>query len=150
MHKEELKLSTHQLFPEGLKFYPKHPSDEKTRRIQTSPSPMLEGQEAPFDAKELCNQFEEDLYGSLAIYEDKRFDVTGVAIMVGRDIHNLPTVQLSNEVNGRCYVHCIFPTADVLDKVKVGDRVTIRSNYLVMSNKFGVVMKYSELLCEDK
>lgn len=76
-----------QFFPEGLNFYPKHPSDEKTRRIQTSPSPMLEGQEAPFDAKELCNQFVEDLYGSLEIYEDKRFDVTGVAVMVGRDIY---------------------------------------------------------------
>ena len=142
-------MSTHHSFPEELKFYPEHPSDEKTAKIQSSPSPMLEGQEAPFEVKELHNQFEKDLYGSLAIYEDKRFDVTGVAIMVGRDIHNLPTVRLSDDVDGRCYAHCIFPADDVLDQVKVGDRVTIRSNYLVLSNKSGIVMKYSELLCKE-
>ena len=116
-------MSIHHSFPEELKFYPEHPSDEKTAKIQSSLSPMLEGQEAPFEVKELHNQFEKNLYGSLAIYEDKRFDVTGVAIMVGRD---------------------------VLDQVKVGDRVTIRSNYLVLSNKSGIVMKYSELLCKGK
>lgn len=134
------------LFPKGVEFYPAHPSGEKTRKIQTSPSPMLEGQTEPFDAALLCARFEEDLYGCLKVYEDKRFDVTGIAITVEHDIHNLPTVQLSDKVGGKCCVHCIFPTEDVLRKVKAGDRVIIRSNYLVMSNVFGVVMKYSELL----
>ena len=137
-------------FPEGLEFYPKHPSPFKTHEVQTSPSPMLEGQTAPFDAAELCSQFENALEGSLKIYEDKRFDVTGTALWVGRDIHDLPTVQLSNKVGGKCCIHCIFPKADILEQVQVGDRVTIRSNYLVMSNYFGVVMKYSELLGAEK
>ena len=134
-----------QYFPEGVEFYPKHPSPMKTHKIQTSPMPMLEGQNAPFEAVQLHAQFENDLEGSLKIYEDKRFDVAGTAIWVGRDIHDLPAVQLSDKVGGKCCVHCIFPKADILEQVQVGDRVVIRSNYLVMSNLFGVVMKYSEL-----
>ena len=137
-------------FPDGLEFYPKHPSPIKTHKIQSSPCPMLEGQTTPFEAAVLCKAFEDDLHSSLATYEDKRFDVTGVAIWVGRDIHNLPTVQLSDKVGGKCCVHCIFPKADILEQVQVGDRVIIRSNYLVMSNHFGVVMKYSELLNVEK
>ena len=142
-------MSTTQQFPEGVEFYPCHPSDEKTYRIKSTPSPMLEGQTAPFEAKELCDAFEKDLEGCLKIYEDKRFDVTGVATSVELDIHNLPTVQLSDKVGGKCCAHCIFPVEvgdEVMSKVKVGDRVVIRSNYLVMSNVYGVVMKYSELL----
>lgn len=142
-------MNIEQQFPEGLQFYPCHPSDEKTQRIKSSPSPMLESQTAPIDAKELCEAFEKDLYGSLAIYEDKRFDVTGVVINVELDIHNLPTLQLSDKVGGKCCAHCIFPVEvgdEVMSKVKVGDTVVIRSNYLVMSNAYGVVMKYSELL----
>ena len=137
-------------FPEGMVFFPEHPSDEKTRQIQTTPSPMLEGQNAPFEAAELLAAFEKDPHGCLKIYEDKRFDVTGVAIAVMRDIHDLPTVRLSDTEDGRCCAHCIFPTDDVLQKVSVGDRVTIRSNYLVLSNVSGVVMKFSELLSVEK
>lgn len=136
-------------FSDGLEFFPKHPSPTKTHRIQNYPSPMLAGQSKPFDAAALCSQFEQDLQGCLAIYEDKRFDVTGIAIWVGRDIHDLPTVQLSDRKDGKCCVHCIFPSADILDQVQPGDRVVIRSNYLVMSNHFGVVMKFSELLCNQ-
>ena len=105
-------------FPDGLEFYPKHPSPIKTHKIQTSPMPMLEGQTAPFDATELCAKFENDLNGCLALYEDKRFDVTGIAIWVGRDIHDLPTVQLSDKVDGKCCSHCIFPKADILEQVR--------------------------------
>lgn len=137
-------------FPDNLEFYPRHPTSEKTHKILTSPSPMLEGQNAPFDAAALCKQFEDDLHGSLVLYEDKRFDVTGIVIRVGNDIHGLPTVQLSDSLHGKCCVHCIFPKSDVLDQVSLGNRVVIRSNYLVMSNLYGVVMKFSELLSVEE
>ena len=77
-------------------FYPEHPSPEKTHQIQSAPSPMLEGQTAPFDVAQLRKAFDADPQGSLAMYEDKRFDVTGVAIWAGRDPHDLPTVQPSD------------------------------------------------------
>ena len=137
------------LFQEGQSFYPCHPSPEKTHQIQSTPSPMLEDQSAPFEVKALRGSFDADPVGSLARYQDKRFDVTGVAIWVGLDPHNLPTVQLSDSAKGPCYAHCIFPDGKVLNQVKPGDRVVIRSNYLVLSRRFGVVMKFSRLLSID-
>ena len=134
------------VFAEGQNFYPCHPSPEKTNQIQSTPSPRLEGQTAPVEAAALRAAFDRDPAGTLAIYEDKRFDVAGTVIWVGLDPHNLPTVQLSDEVGGTCYAHCIFPGDDILQQVKVGDRVVIRSNYLVLSRRFGVVMKFSRLL----
>lgn len=135
-------------FPEGFEFYPEHPSDEITERIKTTPSPILK-QDAPFDVKVLCDEFKQDMDAFLKTYGNKRFEVTGTAICVELDLHNLPTVQLSDEAGGQCYGHCIFPVADadyVMETVSVGDKVVIRSNYLVMSNVFGVVMKFSELV----
>jgi len=137
------------VFTEGQEFYPCHPSSEKIHQIQTVPSPRLEGQTAPVEAGDLRRAFDSDPDGSLAIYQDKRFDVTGVAVWVGLDPHDLPTVQLSDSVDGACCAHCIFPKDDILNLVKPGDRVTIRGNYLVLSRRFGVVMKYSELLSND-
>ena len=134
------------LFAEDQDFFPCHPSPEKTHQIQSTPSPMLEGQTAPFEAVDLVKAFENDPEGSLSNYQDKRFDVTGIVIWVGLDPHHLPAVQLSDEAGGACYAHCIFPKDDILEQVKSGDRVVIRSNYLVLSRRFGVVMKFGELL----
>ena len=137
------------IFEEGQNFYPCHPSPEKTHQIQSTASPMLEGQTAPFAAVDLIKAFENDPERSLSNYQDKRFDVTGIVIWVGLDPHSLPTVQLSDGVGGDCYAHCIFPKDDILEQVNPGDRVVIRSNYLVLSCRFGVVMKFSELLAKD-
>ena len=134
------------IFEEGQNFYPCHPSPEKTHQIQSAPSPMLEGQAEPFEVAQLRKAFDRDPEGSLAAYQDKRFDVTGIVIWAGLDPHNLPTAQLSDRVDGECFAHCIFPREDILKQVKPGDRVVIRSNYLVLSRRFGVVMKFSELL----
>lgn len=130
---------------EELTFYPKHPSGMKTNKIETKPMPILE-QEAPFDAKTLSGEFWADLDGALKKYEDKRFEVTGIASKIGPDIHNKPSIELSDEVGGQCHTLCIFPSEDFYSKVSVGDKVTVRANYLVMSNWYGVVMKYSELV----
>lgn len=130
---------------EELKFYPAHPSNEKTHRIETTPMPLKE-QSAPYAVKELADAFRADLNAALLEYQDKRFEVTGVAIKVGPDIHHKPSIELSDGADGQCHALCIFPTEDHYQKVSVGDTVTVRANYLVMSNQFGVVMKFSELV----
>lgn len=130
---------------EPLTFYPKHPSDEKTHKIETTPMPVMP-QDAPFDVKSLYQEFNSDLQGALAIYEDKRFEVTGVAVKVGPDVHNKPSIEISDCTGGQTYALTIFPTDDHYTKVSVGDTVTVRANYLVLSNWFGVVMKHSELV----
>lgn len=111
--------------------------------------PIL-SQEAPFDVRSLFELFHADLHAALAVYEDKRFEVTGVAVKVGPDVHNKPSIELSDRAGGQTYALTIFPTDEHYGKVSVGDKVTVRANYLVFCNLFGVVMKYSELVRVEK
>lgn len=130
---------------EELKFYPEHPSGAKTHKIETTAMPVLE-QDAPFDVKMLCDEFAEDDDAFFEKYLDKRFEVTGIAKKIGPDIHNKPSIEISDSLNGKTYALVIFPTDDHYSKVKPGDKVAVRANYLVMSNWYGTVMKYGELV----
>lgn len=132
-----------------LKFYPKHPSSLKTHRIETKAMPLM-AQSAPFDAKTLCDEFESDADAFFSKYVDKRFEITGIAKKIGPDIHNKPSIEISDSVDGRTYALLIFPTYDHYSRVEVGDTVVVRANYLVMSNLFGTVMKFSELVSVKK
>ncbi len=130
---------------EKLEFYPKHPSNEKTHLIETTKMPILK-QISPYKVDELLKEFKKDLYGSLKVYEDKRFEVEGIAKYVGPDIHHKPSIQISSDVDGECCALVIFPKKDFYKEVSIGDKVIVRSNYLVLSNLFGIVMKNSELV----
>lgn len=130
---------------EPLTFYPRHPSDAKTTKIETTPMPLLP-QQAPFPVASLHREFTADLAEALAHYEDKRFTVTGIALKVGPDVHSKPSIELGECLGGPCHALVIFPTDDHYSKVSVGDRVTVEANYLVLSNWFGLVMKHSRLV----
>lgn len=132
-----------------LEFYPKHPSDAKTHKIETTAMPVLECS-SPFDVKALCDEFLADADSFYAKYTDKRFEIIGVAKKIGPDIHNKPSIELSNSMNGLTYALVIFPNDDHYSRVEVGDKVIVRANYLVMSNHYGVVMKFSELVSVEK
>ncbi len=134
---------------EELIFYPKHPSGMKTNKIETTPMPILP-QSTPFDVKALYGEYTADADAFLGKYVDKRFEVTGIAKKVGPDVHNKPSIEISDCVTGQTYALVIFPTDDHYSKVAVGDTVTVRANYLVMSNLFGTVMKFSELISVEK
>ncbi len=130
---------------EELIFIPEHPSGWKTMQIETKDSPTLE-QSEPVDSLELYNLFSSDFDNTLEKYVDKRFEVTGIVTKVGPDIHNKPSIEISNEVNGRCHVLCVFPSTDIYNEVSVGDTVICKGNYLVMSNWYGIVMKKCEIV----
>lgn len=142
-------LGVYEMKNEELRFYPAHPSSAKTHQIETTAMPVLE-QSAPFDVKTLCEEFATDKTAFFAKYLDKRFQVTGIAKKVGPDIHNKPSIEISDSANGQTYALVIFPTDDHYKKVSVGDKVVVRANYLVMSNNYGTVMKFSELLSSTK
>lgn len=129
---------------EQLKFFPAHPSDEKTSILEFNPSPLLP-QTAPVDCARLHSQFETDFDAVYPVYLDKRFEITGIAKEVGPDMHNKPAIWLSDAVGGTCHALCIFPDDSFYSNVQPGDTVTISGNYLVYSNWFGVVMKFCEL-----
>lgn len=133
----------------ALEFHPEHPSGAKTHQIETTAVPILE-QDAPFGVKMLCDEFAADADRFYAKYLDKRFEVTGIAKKVGPDIHNKPSIEISDSICGQTYALVIFPTDDHYSKVAVGDKVTVRANYLVMSNHYGTVMKFSELVSVEK
>lgn len=132
-----------------LRFYPEHPSDGKTHQIETGAMPILK-QEMPFQAKNLYEEFIADEEAFFAKYVDKRFEITGIAKKVGPDIHNKPSIEISDCVDGQTYALVIFPTNAHYAKVQVGDLVVVRANYLVMSNHYGTVMKFSELVSVKK
>lgn len=129
---------------ETLTFYPEHPSAAKTHQIETTAMPVLE-QDKPFAVKTLYSEFIADADSFYAKYVDKRFEVTGIAKRVGPDIHNKPSIEISDCVNGQTYALVIFPTDEHYHQVAIGDTVVVRANYLVMSNHYGTVMKFSEL-----
>ena len=131
-----------------LQFYPQHPSSLKTLRIETTDMPLLK-QDKPISAKELCDAFAQDPEEFFSRYVDKRFEVTGVVKKIGPDIHNEPSLELSDCIDGQTYTLAIFPSEKLYAGVQPGDTVVIRSNYLVMSNLFGLVMKHSELVFKD-
>lgn len=134
---------------EALEFYPEHPSGMKTHKIETKAMPIL-GQEAPFDMKVLYEEYTVDADSFFEKYVDNRFEVTGIAKKFGPDVHNKPSIEISDSVDGQTCALVIFPTDDHYSKVAVGDIVTVWGNYLVMSNWFGTVMKYSELVSVEK
>lgn len=132
-----------------LKYYHLHPTLRKTYLLETTPMPVLQ-QEEPFTVDSILNEIKNNVRASLKKYKDKRFMVKGIAIYVGPDIHNKPSIQLSGSNSGECCALTIFPNTDFYNKVSVGDTVTVLSNYLVTSNLFGVVMKCSELIKVEK
>ena len=134
---------------EPIRFYPEHPSDEKTHWIETNPLPIL-AQNAPFPVKALVEEFHENAEHFFAQYMDKRFEVTGIAKKVGPDGHKKPSIEIADCVDGQTYALVIFPNDDHYSKVQVGDTVIVRANYLVMCNRCGIVMKHSELVSVEK
>lgn len=128
-----------------VKFFPSHPTGEKLRLIETAPMP-IKAQSAPYEAKALVDECRADLNAALAEYQGTRFEVTGLAVKVGPDIHQKPSIELSDRADGACHVLCVFPNDEHYRKVAVGDTVTVRGNYLVLSDQFGVVLKFSELV----
>lgn len=130
-----------------LVYYTEHPVGIKTFFIENFDMPEIEQKEA-FEIKALCEEFRNDVGSAYKKYLDKRIEVTGVVKTVGPDVHNKPSIELSDAETGECYALCIFPSDDIYDKVSVGDTVTVKANFLVMTNWYGVVMKHSEIIAE--
>lgn len=128
-----------------LVYYTDHPSGVKTFFIENFPMTELE-QDEPYEIKTLCSEFQSDVGSAYTKYHAKRYEVTGVVKTVGPDVHNKPSIELSDSVDGECYALCIFPNDDIYDEVSVGDTVTVKANFLVMTNWYGIVMKYSEIV----
>ena len=105
-------------------------------------------------AVELFETAKKDPAGTARKYEGSPVSVKGIAVSVGADIHNLPSVALSDKAGGTVYVHCVLPDDDFagLEGLEAGQEVTLRGNYLLYSTGevFGndemVVLKQCEIV----
>ena len=128
-----------------LQNYPKQPAEEDMRQIELGYLPVLP-QAAPSDAKELYEAFDSDLAASEKMYAGHRFEVVGVASKVGPDVHSQPSIELSDETGGKCFVLCVFNSDEFYGRVTGGKRVTCRGNYLIASDRYGIVLKNAEIV----
>ena len=86
---------------------------------------------------------------SLKKYSGTRMQISGTAIKVEIDIHGLPSVQVSDTINGEIYILCVFNDNSILKEVERGNNVVIEGNYLLYHKDYRIVLKNCELIKKD-
>ena len=128
------------------------PSPEEQRKrmdcvtfFETHDCPVFV-QDAPLDAAAVYREFTEQYEAAAETYYEKRVEMTGVVRKIGPDIHNKPSIELSDRVDGRCYALFIFENDEFYGRISVGDTMTCRGNFLRAREPFGAVLKKSEFV----
>ncbi len=99
------------------------------------------------DIAELYGEFTQNPQEASRRHEGKRIEVTGVVTYTGPDIHQTPSIELSNVVAGKRYAVCVVNSFDQLEGVAVGDRVRIAGNFhIFVPDRWGVVLKQCEII----
>ena len=96
-------------------------------------------------AKELfdwAHTLDEDQMDAL---EKESLTATGVVTYIGLDIHGLPSIRVSDSVDGLCYVHPCLHSETEYTGIQVGDTVTVTGSFHILSDGWGVVLKDSRV-----
>lgn len=80
------------------------------------------------------------------VKENTEITATGVVTYIGTDIHGLPSFRLSDSADGNCYVHACLASSGGYGNIKVGDEITVKGNFHILSDEWGVVLKNSVVL----
>lgn len=122
---------------------------EEIKYYETHDYPAFE-QATPVDVAAIYREHTEDYDAAVAKYMGRRIEVTGVVRRICPDPHGLPSIELSDSMNGRCYALVIFTEeehAKTIDaKTAVGQTVVCRANFLRAMEPYGAVMKKSEII----
>lgn len=122
------------------------PDSQKAYEVETRLQPMMK-QEAPFNVKELYDYFLRNPQKALQEFDRKRIEVQGVVLNKGPDrAFGQPSIELSDMPGGKCYVLCVFQNANSYRTIKTGDKISVRGNYLVVHDGYGIVLKICELI----
>ena len=103
-------------------------------------------QDSPLDVAAVYREFTEQYEAAAEKYCEKRVEMTGVVRKIGPDIHNKPSIEFSDQVDGRCYALFIFESDEFYSRISVGDTVICRGNFLRAREPFGAVLKKSEIV----
>lgn len=95
--------------------------------------------------RELLEAYKQDPTKAKPVYDGENIRVTGVVVYVGPDIHNLPSIELSDAANEPGQVLCVFDSLDLTKGVSSGDTVTISGNFHIVSSGGMVVLKQSRI-----
>ena len=95
----------------------------------------------PVDVKKIYDALLDDNDGARAEYFEKRIVLTGVVSKVGPDVWGVPSLELSDRADGRCYGLIVFPSDEIYDKVRIGDTVSVLGNLLNIREPYGIVVK---------
>ena len=118
---------------------------ERVAFFETHDCPVFV-QDAPLDAAAVYREFTEQYEAAAEKYYEKRVEMTGVVRKIGPDIHNKPSIELSDQVDGRCYALFIFESDEFYNRISVGNTVVCRGNFLRAREPFGAVLKKSEFV----
>ncbi|MBQ7220528.1 MAG: hypothetical protein IJS28_06065 [Synergistaceae bacterium] len=121
------------------------PTHEKARIVETRIQPLVE-QSAPFEVKALYEYFLTESRKALREFDMKRLTVEGVVLRKGPDgVFGQPSIELTDSAGGKCYVLCVFENAGDYSGVKVGEKICVRGNYLVIREDYEIVLKPCEI-----
>lgn len=114
------------------------------RQMEREDCPAIE-QDTPLPVETMYQQFLLDFDAAWEIYFAKRIEVAGVITRMGPDPHGLPSIELSDRSEGRCYALCIAGTRELYEGIALGDAVICRGNLINAREPYGAVMKKSEI-----
>ncbi|MBD5133343.1 MAG: hypothetical protein HDT38_02550 [Clostridiales bacterium] len=113
------------------KLIPEQPApspEEQKKRMERvaffeTPDCSVFVQDAPLEAAAVYREFTEQYEAAAERYYEKRVEMTGVVRKIGPDIHNKPSIELSDWVDGRCYALFIFENDEFYGRIAVGNTV---------------------------
>ena len=100
----------------------------------------------PVDAIALYHELLEDYENAKPKYYEKRIRLCGTVSKIGPDEFGAPSFEFTDAEKKRCYALVVFPTKDIYDMVKEGDRAEIIGNIVFIREPYGLVVKRCELL----
>ena len=102
---------------------------------------ILPFEKETFEVKKLSEILEQNFDEANKRFHGKRLVVHGTIVNKGKDIHDMPSFELSDEKGGYCYVLCCLHTEAEYGNYEIGDEVIVEGNYLTVHEQFGICLK---------
>lgn len=103
-------------------------------------------QKEPLDPAAVYNAFIDDYDHAKTVYLEKRAELKGIVNRIGPDIHNKPSIELTDQIGNRCYALFVFADDSFARSVSEGDEVVLRGNLLNAREPFGLTVKKCEIV----
>lgn len=107
----------------------------------TSEETTLSYTDPKINVKEIWDRYDKDPDKHVPTYTGKEEEATGVVTYIGKDDHGTDSLQLAEVADGTSYVLGVFASAKETESVHVGETITIKGSFHIMSSTNMVVLK---------